>query len=236
MSKVIESCLSRGVKNCGFHISVIGVIGSGKTTLTESIKKVLEEKYGSCEGLWEPVEDNPILPLYYENPDKYAFPMQIYMLNRRMEQQRIAQDFALAGVHSVQDSSVFSDSCFVEMLRKSGVMTQEECDIYSRLFINMSRDVMYPSLVVYLDCEPSVAMKRIEKRGRECERGIPESYLKSLKDELDIFVDEFSCYTDVYRHDANVDLTPEQIDEKAKHIVSYLEEKRKSPKLSRMGV
>ena len=236
MGNVITSCLSRGVQNCGYHISVIGVIGSGKTTLTEALQRALIGRFGRCEAFWEPAENNPILPLYYENPQKYAFPMQIYMLNRRLEQQRMAQDFALAGVHAVQDSSLFGDSCFVEMLYKDGIMTKEECDVYSRLFTNMSRDVMYPSLIVYLDCEPSVALKRIAKRGRECEKGIPETYLRALKKELDVFVDDFESYTEVYRLNANIDMTEEEIFQKAQEIVSFIEERRNRPKISRLGV
>lgn len=236
MGNVITSCLSRGVQNCGYHISVIGVIGSGKTTLTEALQRALIGRFGRCEAFWEPVENNPILPLYYEIPNKYAFPMQIYMLNRRLEQQRMAQDCALAGIHAVQDSSLFGDSCFVEMLKKEGIMSEEECDVYSRLFTNMSRDVMYPSLVVYLDCEPHVALDRIAKRGRECEKGIPESYLRALKDELDVFVKDFETYSYVYRLNANINMDDSQILDKAYEIVAWIEEKRKDPKITRLGV
>lgn len=233
---VKSSCLSRGLGKCGYHVCILGIIGSGKTTLAEQLQKILEEKYGRCEGLWEPVENNPILPLYYQDPKRYAFAMQIYMLNKRLEQQHVAQNLALSGACSVQDSSVFGDSCFVEMLRKDGTMTQEESDIYSNLFINMSRDFMYPSLVVYLDCNPDIALKRIEKRGRECEKDIPVKYLLRLKEELDQFIDEFGMYTHIMRIDANKDLTASEIAEEAKSVVEFLEQTRENPRISRIGV
>ncbi len=148
----------------------------------------------------------------------------------------MAQDLALMGVSSVQDSSLFGDSCFVEMLRKDGILKSEEADVYSQLFTNMSRDVMYPSLVIYLDCEPGTAKRRIEKRGRECEKGINIEYLAKLKAELDVLIDDFANYTNVHRINANADLTPEQIDEEALGEYRALKILRMSPKLSRMGV
>lgn len=231
-----ESCLMRGIQRCGYHVCVLGVIGSGKTTFAQALQKAIIAKYGRCEGLWEPVDGNPLLPLYYKDPHRYALSMQIYMLNRRLEQQRVAQDLALMGVSSVQDSSLFGDSCFVEMLRKDGILTTEEVDVYSQLFANMSRDVMYPSLVVYLNCDPEVARARIEKRGRECEKNIPVEYLAKLKAELDVLVAEFGNYAHVHTIDANADLTPEQIEEEARGELVTLTLLRGYPKLNRMGV
>lgn len=63
-----ESCLARGIRRCGYHVCVLGIIGSGKTTLAQALQKAIAEKYGRCEGLWEPVEGNPLLPLYYKDP------------------------------------------------------------------------------------------------------------------------------------------------------------------------
>ena len=231
-----ESCLMRGIQRCGYHVCVLGVIGSGKTTFAQALQKAIISKYGRCEGLWEPVEENPLLPLYYKDPHRYALSMQIYMLNRRLEQQRVAQDLALMGVSSVQDSSLFGDSCFVEMLRKDGILTTEEVDVYSQLFANMSRDVMYPSLVVYLNCDPEVAKARITKRGRECEKSIPVEYLAKLKAELDVLVAEFGNYTHVHTIDANADLSLDEIEEEARGELMTLTLLRGYPKLNRMGV
>lgn len=232
-----ESCLSRGIQRCGYHVCILGIIGSGKTTLAHALCDVIAEKTGRCEGLWEPVESNPLLPLYYKDPARYAFPMQVYMLNRRLEQQRVAQDLALAGISSVQDSSVFGDSCFVEMLKKDGILTAEEVDVYAQLFANMSRDVMYPSMVIYLDCTPETAKKRIEKRGRECEKDISIEYLSKLKIELDALVKDFGTYANVLALDANPDLTPEEIEYEARRAFAYLAGMRLYvPKISRIGI
>lgn len=233
---VKESCLSKGVQKCGYHICVLGLIGSGKTTTTKCLEQVIKDSDGECMGLYEPVEENPLLKLYYQEPDKYAFPMQIAMLNRRFEQQILAQDLAFDGISSVQDSSIFGDSCFVEMLRKSGTLSEELVNVYSELFANMARYVMYPSLVVYLNCEPDVCMKRIAKRGRECEKDIPVEYLRALKAELDDLIEDFGRYTFIKIVNANADMNHDEIMELARNIYHEAKMMRNHPVISRMGV
>lgn len=235
-SDLKESCLSRGIQRCGCHVCVLGCIGSGKTTLANALHNIIAQEEGECHGFYEPVEDNPLLPLYYQDPHKYAFPMQIYMLNRRYEQQMLAQDLALAGISSVQDSSVFGDTCFVEMLKKDGIMSQQEVDVYSDLFVNLTRNVMYPTLVVYLNCPAEKALERVKHRNRDCETSIPVDYLASLKDELDEFIEDFRKYTFVKEINASVDLTPEGITRQAQEIYNDLQIIRKKPIISRMGV
>lgn len=231
-----QCCLSKGLEHCGFHICVLGTIGAGKTSLCKALQKVIQKKQGRCEGLWEPVESNPLLPLYYNDKCRYAFPMQIYMLNKRFEQQKLAQTLAMAGVSCVQDSSLFGDSCFVEMLRKDGVLCEEEATTYAELFANMTTEIMYPSLVVYLNCPAEVAKQRVIKRGRECEKDISIEYLATLKSELDVLVKDFAKYTFVKEINASVDLDEDGIAMEARMIYDELCLMRNAPVLSRMGV
>lgn len=231
-----EFCLAKGIKHCGFHVCILGTIGSGKTTMSRALQDVIIEKEGRCEGLWEPVETNPLLPLYYKDPKRYAFSMQVNMLNKRFEQQMLAQDLALAGISSVQDSSMFGDSCFVEMLKDDGILCDEEVAVYAELFANMSRTVMYPSLIVYLDCPPEVAKQRVIKRGRECEKDISVYYLSSLKIQIERLIKEFNRYTFVKEINVSVDMTEEEIKQQAYLIYDELVMMRNHPVLSRMGV
>lgn len=231
-----EFCLAKGIKHCGFHVCILGCIGSGKTTMSHALQDVIIEKEGRCEGLWEPVETNPLLPLYYKDPKRYAFSMQVNMLNKRFEQQMLAQDLALAGISSVQDSSMFGDSCFVEMLKDDGILCDEEVAVYAELFANMSRTVMYPSLVVYLDCPPEVAKQRVIKRGRECEKDISVYYLSSLKIQIERLIKEFNRYTFVKEINVSVDMTEEEIKQQANLIYDELVMMRNHPVLSRIGV
>lgn len=231
-----ESCLSKGIQHCGYHICVLGCIGAGKSTLAEAMQKVIEREEGQCFGLYEPVGDNPHLPMYYKDPKRYALDMQIYMLNKRYEQQMLAEDLARNGISSVQDSSLFGDSCFVEMLKKDGIMSELQCELYAELFHNMTYRVMYPSLVVYLDCPVEIARNRIAHRGRECEKEISLDYLSKLKAELDIFVNDFERYTFVKHINASVDMNQDEINLLAENIYTEVKLMRNKPIISRMGV
>lgn len=231
-----ESCLTKGVQKCGYHICVLGTIGAGKTRLTRCLEKVITEREGRCEGLYEPVEDNPYLKLFYADKERYAFPMQIFMLTRRLRQQRRAQANALDGISSVQDSSVFGDSCFVEMLHKDGVLSDLDVENYADTFIDRCESVMYPTLVVYLNCPPEVAKQRVIKRGRECEKNIELEYLDRLNNEIGVLCRDFERYTFVKEINAAVDLTMEESEEQAKQIYEELSLIRKHPVMSRIGV
>ena len=81
-------------------IVLSGTIGAGKTSLTT----MLAEHLGS-EALYESVDDNPILPLFYEDPKRYGFLLQNYFLNKRLDNIKDAQGSQL----NVIDRSIFED-------------------------------------------------------------------------------------------------------------------------------
>jgi deoxyadenosine kinase len=229
-----EDVLSRGVRSRGLHICVLGIIGSGKTTTTKHLHDVIVKNEGRCEELMEPVEDNPILPLYYKDPNRYAFSMQIKMLTRRFAQQKLAQDYTKNGISCVQDSSVFGDSCFVEMLRGDKI-PDVEVDVYSELFTEMAEYMMYPSAVVFLKCAPEIALNRIKHRGRECEAGIPIDYLRSLDEQLNRLSESMKRFTHVIELDVNADMNEEQLQQEAHELYVNICCLRATPILSRLG-
>jgi len=53
------------------YICVEGNIGTGKTTFVEMIK----QDY-NCEMILEEFQDNPFLPYFYEDRDRYAFSVE----------------------------------------------------------------------------------------------------------------------------------------------------------------
>ncbi len=72
------------------YIAIEGVIGVGKTTLA----RLLQARY-SAGLLLEVVEDNPFLPRFYQDRERFAFQTQIFFLLSRYHQQYQAVPAAL---------------------------------------------------------------------------------------------------------------------------------------------
>ena len=72
-------------------IVLAGTIGAGKTSLTQMLAEHLGTK-----AYYESVDDNPILPLFYQDPQKYGFLLQIYFLNRRLDEIKEAAQHKLS--------------------------------------------------------------------------------------------------------------------------------------------
>lgn len=70
-------------------LAVEGNIGAGKTTLC----KMLERDY-NCRLILEQFTDNPFLPFFYENPERYAFPVELFFMTERHKQlqEHLAQE------------------------------------------------------------------------------------------------------------------------------------------------
>ena len=63
------------------YIAIEGNIGSGKTSLAQLIARDYEAKL-----VLERFEDNSFLPKFYQNPDQYAFPLEMSFLADRYQQ------------------------------------------------------------------------------------------------------------------------------------------------------
>lgn len=147
-------------------IILSGAIGAGKSTLTTMLSKEL-----GTTPFYENVKHNPILPLFYKDPKKYTFLLQIFFLNTRYES--IKQ--ALANDNNVLDRSIYEDALFFQMNADIGRATKEEVDTYYELLDNMLNSLNSipknrPDLLVHIKVSYPTMIKRIKKRGREYEQ------------------------------------------------------------------
>lgn len=155
-------------------IITAGMIGVGKTTLTEKIAKHLGTK-----AFYEPVGDNPVLPLYYKNPDQYGFLLQIYFLNKRFAMIKKA----LADDNNILDRSIYEDALFTKQNNIEGNISDKEFKIYLQLIDNMMNELKSlpkksPDLMIYLETDFETILKRIKKRGRDYEQFEDDPKLK----------------------------------------------------------
>lgn len=147
-------------------IVLAGTIGAGKSSLAEALGEHL-----GTEVFYEAVDNNPVLDLYYQDPKKYAFLLQIFFLNKRFES--IKQ--AYKADNNILDRSIFEDELFLTLNYKNGNVTKTELDIYKDLLANMLEELegmpkKRPDLLVYIDVSFEKMLERIGKRGRSYEQ------------------------------------------------------------------
>ena len=177
----------------GLFIGISGLIGAGKTTLATALAKQL-----NLPVYYEPVVDNVYLEDFYIDMPKYAFPMQIYLLNKRYKQQ---QQIIWNNTGGVQDRTIYEDSVFASMLYQSGQMSERDYQTYRELFASMSNFMRRPNLIVHLDLTPEESMRRINERSRGCESGITVEYLTALYNAYETFINEISRIIPVIKVD-----------------------------------
>lgn len=172
-------------------ITLAGTIAAGKSSLT----KILSEHLGT-KGFYEPVDDNPVLPLFYDGNAKvdngtwetnpYAFALQIFFLNRRFK----AIKTAMQQNNNVLDRSIYEDRIFAEMNYQQGKMSQIEWNMYTELFDNMMEELPYaahqkaPDLMIWIKLSLPTMLKRVQKRGRTFEQLTTDPHLKTYYQDL----------------------------------------------------
>lgn len=144
-----------------------GTIGAGRSSLTEMLAKEL-----GTEAFYESVDDNKVLPLFYKEPQKYAFLLQIYFLNKRFDS--IKQ--ALSNNNNVLDRSIYEDSLLFHLNADLGRATETEVEVYDSLLENMMQEINIltfkkkPDLLIHISVSFEKMLERIQKRGRKFEQ------------------------------------------------------------------
>jgi deoxyadenosine/deoxycytidine kinase len=152
------------------YVVIEGPIGVGKSTLTQ----ILSSRY-AARTIFEVVEQNPFLPLFYTDREKYAFQTQIFFLLSRFKQQQTLFQQDLFSQVTVSDYLFAKDRIFATL-----TLNPAELALYDRVFDELSPRVMKPDLVIYLRADLSVLLGRIRKRGREFEAAFDAEYLTQL--------------------------------------------------------
>lgn len=172
-------------------IGIAGIIGAGKTTLATALGEHL-----GLDVHYEPVIDNEYLDDFYRDTKKYAFAMQIYLLNRRFQQH---QEIIWRGRGGVQDRTIYEDAIFAKTLRDMDLMDERDYETYVNLFRNLSNFMCRPNFIIYLDVTPEKSMDRIRERSRGCETGVSLEYLTQLYEGYEEFLGEISRLIPVLR-------------------------------------
>ncbi len=164
------------------YIAIEGVIGVGKTTLATLLAARLNRRL-----VLEQFEENPFLPEFYRDPERYAFQTQIFfLLSRYRQQQELSQlDLFYEGI--VSDYIFDKDRIFASL-----TLADHELALYESVVNALEGNIPAPDLVVYLQSSPERVMGNIRSRGRAMELEISPAYLADLADAYAVY---FSHYT-----------------------------------------
>ncbi|WP_366884474.1 deoxynucleoside kinase [uncultured Chitinophaga sp.] len=152
-------------------ITIEGNIGAGKTTLAH----MLAEHY-RAKLILEEFADNPFLPKFYEKPQQYAFPLELFFMAERYKQ--------LKDMLQTQDlfsEVVISDYLFVKSLLFAKInLSEDEYNLYQKLFEIINPQLVQPDLLIFLNAPVPQLQKNIKKRNRSYEQQIEDAYLQRV--------------------------------------------------------
>ena len=154
------------------YIAIEGSIGAGKTTLARRMSEEFNARL-----ILERFEDNSFLPKFYEQPDIYAFPLEMSFLADRYQQlkDKLAMQ-ELFSTFTISDYFIDKSLIFARNNLKS-----DEFNLYSRLFQIISAFLPRPDLLIYLYLDIPRLLENIKKRGRDYERLIQPDYLEKIQ-------------------------------------------------------
>ncbi len=153
-------------------ITIEGTIGAGKTSLATMIA----EEY-TAKIILEGFADNPFLPKFYKEADKYAFPLELSFLAERYQQlteQLSKQD--LFKNFTISDYFINKSLIFAQKTLQDDVF-----GLYSKLFHIINSSIPKPDLLVYLYVSVDRLQENIKRRGRDYEQNIEDEYLENIQ-------------------------------------------------------
>ena len=155
------------------YIAIEGNIGAGKTTLATRMSQQFSTRL-----ILEQFEDNSFLPKFYEDPTRYAFPLELSFLADRFQQ--LKSKLAVQDMfHPVTIADYFILKSLI-FARKT--LNGEEFTLYTRLFSIIENALPKPDLLVYLYLDISRLQTNIRNRGRVYEQKIEDDYLQRIQE------------------------------------------------------
>lgn len=161
------------------YIAIEGNIGAGKTTLSNLMSDEFNAKI-----VLERFADNPFLPKFYKDEERYAFPLEMSFLADRYQQ--LSDDLAQFDLFKnfiVSDYYIFKSLIFAQI-----TLHNDEYALYRKMFDLMYKEIVKPDLYVYLYQNTDRLLKNIQKRGRDYEQNIEASYLERIHDGYSNFI------------------------------------------------
>ncbi|MED3623433.1 deoxynucleoside kinase [Neobacillus thermocopriae] len=222
-------------------IVIGGMIGLGKTSVADILKEHFQNKGIESKVFYESVDDNPILPLYYElTPEelearRIPFLLQLFFLNKRFKTVKDCINWKNP-IYTIQDRSIYEDWYFAYVNKNLGRISDLEFKIYEDLVDNMMEELKElpkkaPDLMVYLKGSFETVIERIMSRGRSFEINpeLKEYYFEVWKGYDEWVMNRYNASevliidmdtTDVIKSEADARKVCHAVEEKLNEILS----------------
>ena len=161
------------------YIAIEGNIGAGKTSLAKKMSNHFNTKL-----ILERFAENPFLPKFYNDQERYAFPLEMSFLADRYQQ--LSDDLAQLDLFKnfvISDYYIFKSLIFASI-----TLQQDEYQLYRKLFDVMYKEIKKPDLYIYLYQNTERLLENIKKRGRDYEQNIEANYLQKIQNGYKNFI------------------------------------------------
>ena len=165
------------------YIVIEGPIGCGKTTLA----RLLSEKF-NVQLLSEKAEENPFLPRFYQDAQRYALPTQLFFLFQRSRQISDMNQLDMFTAPTVADFFLEKDPLFARLN-----LDDEEYTLYHQIYTHLQLKSPKPDLIIYLQTPVDELAERIEERNISYEQEIPREYIERLADAYSEFFHSYDA-------------------------------------------
>ncbi len=167
-------------------ITIEGNIGAGKTTLANILAKKMNARL-----VLEEFADNPFLPKFYESPEQYAFPLELFFMAERYKQLK-----DLLHTNDMFQSVTISDYLFTKCLLFAKVnLPSEEFRLYQKLFDIIHQQLLHPDILIYLHAPVKKLQENIKKRQRDYEQSIADDYLFNIQETYTSYIKQHNMKT-----------------------------------------
>ncbi|HAV14828.1 MAG TPA: hypothetical protein DCX25_00635 [Candidatus Pacebacteria bacterium] len=160
----------------GVWLSVAGVIGVGKTTLFDRLKKEVPNSLLFREE-WE---RNPYLKDSYKEHPSSVYLSQRWFLETKAKQIRTIQKVLRQKVLILQEPPLGADFAYAATLHDEKKISDEDWEKYLRRFHYLANTLPHPTLLIYLSATEDNVMSRIKRRGRDFEVNMKVEHIQRL--------------------------------------------------------
>lgn len=185
------------------YLVIEGNIGAGKTTLATRLAQDFNAKL-----VLERFADNPFLPKFYSNPERFSFTLELSFLADRYKQ--LNEDLRSG---SLFQPLIIADYFFMKsLIFAKNTLSGDEYNLYRQIFEIIYNSIPKPELYVYLHLPTNKLLENIHKRGRDYEQTITSEYLDEIQKGYFDFFKQHPEYTFLVIDTTNLDFVSNDAD------------------------